>query len=112
MKKIIIVDDDSSIKDAVSLVFKQMDCQVTGYPDGNLILSGRFEMPDVFIIDKQLPGVDGLEICKHLKSQAATKDIRVIMMSASPLLVTSQNWQAPMILSRSLIRLSNYVTWL
>lgn len=84
MKKIIIIEDDPAIQDAASLIFKKAEYDVTIYRDGNLILSNQFEVPDIFIIDKQLPGVDGLEICKYLKRQESTKDIPVIIMSASP----------------------------
>jgi len=84
MKKIIIVDDDPAIQDSASLIFSDTDYKVTVCSNGNNILAGNFELPDIFIIDKQLPGVDGLEICKHLKTQEATRNIPVIIMSASP----------------------------
>lgn len=84
MKKIIIIDDDPAIQDSASLIFGLPNYEVTVYPNGNKILTGEFTMPDIFIIDKQLPGVDGLDVCKYLKSQNATKDVPVIMMSASP----------------------------
>jgi CheY-like chemotaxis protein len=84
MKKIIIIDDDPGIQDSVSLIFNPAEYEITICPNGNKILAGEFELPDIFIIDKQLPGVDGLEICKHLKEQEATRNIPVILMSASP----------------------------
>jgi len=84
MKKIIVIDDDPAIQDSVSLIFSPPDYEVIVCPNGNNILAGEFEIPDIFIIDKQLPGVDGLEICKHLKTHEATKNVPVIMMSASP----------------------------
>ena len=84
MKKIMIIDDDPAIQDSVSLIFSKADFEVTICPNGNDVLAGNFEIPDIFIIDKQLPGIDGLEICKHLKSQEATRNVPVIMMSASP----------------------------
>ena len=84
MKKIIIIDDDPGILDSIRLVFSQLDYHITNYTNGNAILAGKFEMPDIFIIDKQLPGIDGLDICKYLKKNEATKDIPVIIMSASP----------------------------
>lgn len=86
MKKIIIIDDDPAIQDSAGLIFKAADYQVAIHPNGNFLFTGGFEVPDVFIIDKRLPGIDGLEICKHLKEQAATKNVPVIMMSASPAL--------------------------
>lgn len=84
MKKIIIIEDDPAIQDATSLIFKKTEYDVIIYRDGSLILSGQFEVPDIFIIDKQLPGADGLEICRYLKNQQSTKNIPVIIMSASP----------------------------
>ena len=47
-------------------------------------LKNKFTLPDLFLIDKQLSGYDGLDICRHLKNQAHTKNIPVIMISASP----------------------------
>ena len=84
MKKIIIIDDDPGIQDAASMIFDEAEYEVTVCPNGNKILAGDFDIPDIFIIDKQLPGVDGLEICKHLKTREATRNVPVILMSASP----------------------------
>jgi CheY-like chemotaxis protein len=47
-----------------------------------------FELPDLFIIDKQLSGVDGLELCRFLKMQETTRNIPVIIISASPYIST------------------------
>jgi DNA-binding response OmpR family regulator len=38
----------------------------------------------LFLLDKQLSGQDGLEVCQFLKSQSDTKDIPVIIISATP----------------------------
>ncbi|MGN6491944.1 MAG: response regulator [Agriterribacter sp.] len=84
MKKIIIIDDDRAIQDSVALVFAQPEFQTTTYIDGTAILAGNFELPDIFIIDKQLPGVDGLGVCKHLKQTPEFAHIPVIIMSATP----------------------------
>lgn len=57
---------------------------VTGFQDGEPLISGEFETPDLFIIDKQLPGVDGIELCRMLKDGASTGGIPVLILSASP----------------------------
>ena len=85
MKKIIIIDDDPAILDSTSLIFGEGDYSMQLYPNGDAILSGEYEMPDVFIIDKQLSGVDGLTLCQYIKTQEASKHVPVIIMSASPL---------------------------
>jgi DNA-binding response OmpR family regulator len=83
MKRIIIVEDDQSILDPMTIILRNAGYGVTIYLDGNLILNNDFIVPDIFIIDKKLPGADGLDICRHLKRQDMTKHIPVIMVSAS-----------------------------
>lgn len=84
MKKIMIIEDDPAIQDVLGLLFTRAGYQTAAYADGELIFEGAFDIPDLFVIDKQLSGVDGLAICKHLKSQPATWQLPVIILSASP----------------------------
>lgn len=79
-----IIEDDSAILDALGILFTRAGYETFSFPNGNFILKGDFEVPDLFIIDKQLSGVDGLDICKHLKQSAGTNHIPVIILSASP----------------------------
>lgn len=83
MKRIVIVDDDSAIQDAFQLVFKPTEYEVVIYNSGEPLLNMDFELPDLIILDKQLSGVDGLDVCRFLKSQEQTKNIPVLMLSAS-----------------------------
>jgi DNA-binding response OmpR family regulator len=84
MKRIIIVDDDPAIQDVFRLIFQRAGYEVMGYPNGDSLLQGDFMMPDVIILDKQLSGADGLDICRVLKQRETTKEIPIIMLSASP----------------------------
>jgi len=83
MKKVMIIEDDAAISDVLDILFKRAGYEVFSYPNGNFIFKMAFEIPDVFIIDKQLSGVDGLDVCKHLKQMDATKCVPVIILSAS-----------------------------
>jgi DNA-binding response OmpR family regulator len=83
-KRIIIADDDPGIQDAFELVLRRAGYDVTVLPDGDSLVGDDWEHPDLIILDKQLPSIDGLDICRHLKSNDATKSIPVIMLSASP----------------------------
>lgn len=83
-KNIIVVDDDPSIQDAVRIMLERKGYGITIFGSGERLLIGEFDHPDLFIVDKQLPGVDGLDVCRFLKSQDATKDIPVLILSASP----------------------------
>jgi DNA-binding response OmpR family regulator len=83
-KRIIITDDDTAIQDAVAILLGREGYDVTSFSSGEALLKGEFEIPHLFILDKQLPNMDGLEICRHLKEQESTKHIPVLILSASP----------------------------
>jgi CheY-like chemotaxis protein len=82
--RICIVEDDESIQDVLRIILKRAGYETTVYASGIPIMEHAYLIPDVFLIDKQLPGVDGLTLCKHLKDDDETKAIPVIMMSAYP----------------------------
>ena len=84
MTNIIIVDDDPGVQEAFRYVFDPANYNVTIFPNGTEILCNECPVPDIYILDKQLSGVDGLDICRFLKGQEQTKHIPVIMLSASP----------------------------
>jgi DNA-binding response OmpR family regulator len=84
LKQVILVEDDAAIRDAVMLVMKTAGYAITVYHSGAKIVSMDFVTPDIFILDNQLSGVSGLELCRFLKSLPATASIPVIMLSASP----------------------------
>lgn len=82
--KILIVEDDKGIRDAMQIMLEQQNYKVDMYPDGQALLRNDFQIPQLFILDKQLPGVDGLDLCIHLKSLGSTKHIPIVILSASP----------------------------
>ena len=83
-KKILVTDDDPGVQDIFKIIFEKAGYDVTINDNGNAILENNFDNPNLFLLDKQLSGVDGLDICKYLKSQEGTRDIPVIMVSATP----------------------------
>lgn len=83
MRKIIIVDDDNGIQDVMRLLFTRMNYEVTIYPNSESVMELDFEPPDAFLLDKQLPGVNGLALCRFLKSHPLTRHVPVIILSAT-----------------------------
>ena len=83
-KKILVVDDDPGIQDVFRVILNREGYNVQVVPGGEEIYHDRYQAPDLFILDKQLAGTDGLEICKYLKTQEKTRAIPVIMVSANP----------------------------
>jgi DNA-binding response OmpR family regulator len=82
MKKIIFADDDPTIQDVIHLILDD-DYEVVSLADGEKLINNEFEIPDLFLLDRQLIDIDGLDVCKHLKSNAATSHVPVIMISAT-----------------------------
>jgi DNA-binding response OmpR family regulator len=83
-KRILVVDDDPGIQDIFSIIFEKAGFIIDIKKDGEDLLKNKFTLPDLFLIDKQLSGYSGLDVCRHLKSQNNTKNIPVIMISAAP----------------------------
>lgn len=83
-KKILIADDDESIRDIFRIVLEKAGYDLEIKEDAGEILTNNFTLPDIFLIDKLLSGVDGLDVCRHLKSNPNTSRIPIVMVSASP----------------------------
>ena len=83
--KILIVDDDEGILDAISLILEDEGYTIATVSDGNLVIKkvAGFK-PDLILLDVLLSGTDGREISKKLKSDGETKHIPIIMISAHP----------------------------
>lgn len=84
MKRLILVDDDPAILDVFGLIFTNPDYDVVVCRDAGHVLDLQTDFPDLILLDKQLSGSDGLEVCRKLKKNSLTKDIPVIMISATP----------------------------
>ena len=65
------------------MIFAQAGYDADIHSDGEALLSGDYQLPNLFILDKQLPGVDGLDICRYLKAESRSKNLPVIILSAS-----------------------------
>ncbi len=83
LKKIIIADDDPGILDAVGIMLEFEGYQVQCIPNGSDLLNMETEFPDLLLLDIWMSGVDGRDVCKHLKQKESTSKIPIVMISAS-----------------------------
>lgn len=82
-KTIVIVDDEEDIVELVSHHLKREGFLVKEFNKGRDFFSYLESIvPDLIILDIMLPGMDGLEICKILKSKPKTSSIPIIMLTA------------------------------
>ena len=80
--KILIVDDEKNIVEGVKYNLEQEGFRVVVARDGAAALElARRELPDLLLLDWMLPEVDGLEVCRILKREDATKHIPIIMLT-------------------------------
>src|SRR5947209_6788020 len=78
---ILIVDDDSRVTSALRRTFAYEGYQVSTAMDGEGALAiARTKSPDLVILDLMLPGIDGLEVCRRLRT--ADDGIAVLMLTA------------------------------
>jgi DNA-binding response OmpR family regulator len=81
--KIMVVDDEADVIDMLVINLRAAGFQVIAVEDGATALAkARNESPSLIILDLMLPRMPGLEICKVLKNDAATRHIPVIMLTA------------------------------
>lgn len=83
MKKILIIEDDEHIIELLRFNVENngyiVSVAMEGYEGLNKAIN---ELPDLILLDLMLPGIDGIEICKRLKTKEKTKDIPIIMLTA------------------------------
>ena len=82
-KRIMIADDDPGIVDAIEMLLEFEGYEVTSTVDGSTVLDLKDQLPDLLLLDIWMSGEDGRDICKKLKQVDMTKNIPVIMISAS-----------------------------
>ncbi|MGB8356929.1 MAG: response regulator [Chthoniobacteraceae bacterium] len=81
--KILVADDELDVLNLVSLNLKNAGFTVIKAQDGASALSkARASMPMLVVLDLMLPGMSGIEVCKTLKSDPATSQIPIIMLTA------------------------------
>ncbi len=82
-EKILIVEDDEDIMELIAYNLEKERYAVLKTDTGEKALARAGKnRPDLVLLDLMLPGMDGLEICKRLKNDAATRDIPVLMVTA------------------------------
>ncbi len=82
MARILVVDDDKDICKLIELLLVKAGFQVITAQDGASGLEqARAMHPDLLILDLDLPGLPGEEVCRELKKDPATEVIPVIMLT-------------------------------
>ena len=84
-KVILVIDDDEDFQTILKVTLNKNGYSVRSLFNGQLGATIEEQpVPDVILLDVDLPYANGVEVGKQLKSNASTKNIPVIMVSANP----------------------------
>lgn len=82
-ENILIVDDEEDVLELVRYnLAKEGYLTETATSGEEALAKSRAKLPSLVILDRMLPGIDGLQVCKKLKSDVKTQNIPVIMLTA------------------------------
>ena len=82
-KNILVVEDDLDIRELISFNLQNEGHQVFEAKDGEAgIDKAREKLPDLILLDLMLPGIQGLDVCRIIKSDQETKETPIIMVTA------------------------------
>ncbi len=82
--RVLIADDEQDIKDIIQMYLESQGYEIeTAYDGLDAVDRVQSWNPDVVLLDIMMPLMDGISVCRKIKSDPATKDIAVIMISAA-----------------------------
>lgn len=79
------VEDDASIRDIEVYALSSAGFAARGFEDGSSFyaaITGEKDKPQLIVLDVMLPGIDGIELLKRIRANAALKQIPIVMATA------------------------------
>jgi CheY-like chemotaxis protein len=83
MAKIMVVDDEPDIRTIVRTVLEKEGHEITEAESGEMCLKllSEYESPDILFLDVMMPGMDGWDVARKVKSDETLKDIIICMLT-------------------------------
>jgi DNA-binding response OmpR family regulator len=86
MHRVLVIEDENDISQLIRLHLEDIGCEVKQAFDGIVGLAEAEAQPyDLIVLDLKLPGMDGLEVCRRLRSQARYTPILMLTSKSSEL---------------------------
>jgi DNA-binding response OmpR family regulator len=81
--KVLVVEDDPATRRLVSFALEQEGYEVLTASNGlEGLTKAQTEGPEILVLDVMLPGLDGFEVCRRLRSDDQTSGVLILMLSA------------------------------
>ena len=82
--RVLVIDDDPDACALVSAMLEPPNYEVSGAGGGEHgVVQANAELPDIILLDLQMPGMDGYQVCRLLRQGDQTRRIPIIMLTAS-----------------------------
>jgi two-component system phosphate regulon response regulator PhoB len=82
-ESILVVDDEDDIRELIEYNLSKAGYRITCVSSGEeAVKAVTAKAPDLVVLDLMLPGMDGLDVCRHIKGDPAFRAIPIIMVSA------------------------------
>lgn len=83
MVDVLIAEDDAAILDSLSFILKRDGWSISSVMDGDAALQAvRRQRPRMVVLDIMLPKRTGLEVLKQMRTEEATRDVPVLILTA------------------------------
>jgi putative two-component system response regulator len=80
---VLVVDDNEANRELIKACLQGVECQVRMADNGMAALRAVLESPpDLVLLDVQMPGMDGYEVCERIKGRQQSKPLPVVMITA------------------------------
>jgi two-component system phosphate regulon response regulator PhoB len=81
--RILIIEDERGLTDVLGYNLAREGYEVLVAHDGQEGLrKAQMQLPDLVVLDLMLPGMDGLEVCRHLRAGEQTRTVPILMLTA------------------------------
>lgn len=81
--KVLIVEDDRALAELLAYNLKAAGYETIVATDGqDGLLKAQTRLPEIVVLDLMLPVVGGLDVCRRLRAEAATRDTLIVMLTA------------------------------
>ena len=82
MKRVLVIDDEATVRTLVALSIEGPDCKVEAFSDGRDALEALGgDYPDLILLDLGLPGMTGDEVLRRLRADRKTASIPVVLLT-------------------------------
>jgi len=80
---VLVVDDGEANRELIEACLAGVDCRVRSAVDGaSALVAIKTSPPDLVLLDVQMPGMDGYEVCRRIKSSSASRLLPVVMITS------------------------------